>query len=46
MQLRAKRSKNLFQNQRSDAAGEVSIKALARRDAICRSESNLNIKRF
>lgn len=28
--LRVKRSENLFQNQRSDAAGGVSIKALAR----------------
>ena len=41
LQLRAKRSKNLFQNQRSDAAGGVSIKALARQAA-----ENLKAKYF
>ena len=32
--LRVKRSENLFQNQRSDAAGGVSIKALTRQVVI------------
>ena len=34
LRLRVKRSENLFQNQRSDAAGGVSIKALARQVVI------------